>query len=973
MTDRLRAARPSSFPPAASRSTWSSARVAAATFAVLLAGHAPALGQEATGAAPGDQPSLDVGAVTKFSGFRDGDARRPDPAGQVMEIVDLYDELPAGAGDLPGLSAADVGQVFAVEAMTGTDPAIFLGATSVYGLFRNDGNDGWADGMWGPDGGPNTIWRYDPGEGVRKLVDISLEDGAANGGAGIGDIAYDEAHGRLFASDLWSGMIHAVDPEDGSIIETYDHGVDGRSYFLDAASGEYRGLDITPRDERAGPRFEDCRGDTGQPAAFAEEPACWGFADFRRRVWGLALAPAQDDGSTRLYYAVWGGAALGARDWNEGGEDSRTSLWSIRLDPQGGFDLTDVRRELVLPLPDGDEEAPGGSPVVDIAFSGEKMLLAERGRAAPDPEATPPQLTDPRSARVLVAEPGQNGVWEIQGRLPAGAPEREAGEPPFIHANAAGGVGVAAGDDELVWLTADPLCAPRALCEGLDTGDDVVAGLQGTPSDMIAPLVVSSEADAQAEDDALAASDLILLGRDLPVGAIGSLAVFAATERLAGTGAPTRPVATAEADRGTRDEPRRVGPVGPTPGARPAPAEEREAPPAEIAEPEPEVEAEPQVASPEPLASVDLALASTATGTCKPGEECAVEITVENGGPDRFEGPLVLTQALGGGGVSFIGGGEAGWRCRAGGGAVLCRNPELALAAGGAETIRLSLRLPAGFSSPTYEACTSITWLALQGRERIRTVQAELEQQGFDPGGVDGAMGPNTERAITSARGEFGLPAEGGIDDRFVTALFGPGAARAGDEASGNDRACATVQVELPPRPAHEERLSSFHRQFESRLHDTATSRPADVHDVRRSGAESQPPRELFGHDGRTSRGAGDRPADPLARFHQRYESRLHDDRTSDLLPLHDRPVSYFHETYSSEMHDPGTSRMREMHRIDESRFQERSPILRHDRRTSVEFYDQDGAPRSFEPDRDPGPGGLFHDGRFSRFAPPGR
>ena len=85
---------------------------------------------------------------------------------------------------------------------------------------------------------------------------------------------------QFFVSDLDTGLIYRLGL-DGSIVDTYDHGVDGRpAHDLDAVADDGATMDVTD-------------------AAFdSEDPSTWGFTPVERRVNGLAAH------NGRLYYAA---------------------------------------------------------------------------------------------------------------------------------------------------------------------------------------------------------------------------------------------------------------------------------------------------------------------------------------------------------------------------------------------------------------------------------------------------------------------------------------------------------------------------------------------------------------------------------------------------------------------------------------------------------------------------------------------
>ena len=121
-------------------------------------------------------------------------------------------------------------------------------------------------------------------------------DGRENSGPALGNIAYDRWNKQLLVSDLETGMIHCISVADGSELGRYDHGVQGRINFTDAANGTAQSLPQVPFDTDSAARTGDCPDGT-----FAATPACWNIADFRRRVWGLGMRRDETSGQVRLY------------------------------------------------------------------------------------------------------------------------------------------------------------------------------------------------------------------------------------------------------------------------------------------------------------------------------------------------------------------------------------------------------------------------------------------------------------------------------------------------------------------------------------------------------------------------------------------------------------------------------------------------------------------------------------------------
>ena len=307
--------------------------------------------------------------------------------------------------------------------------------------------------MWGEGGGPGTIYRLNAENGYAPEIFAEIElDGRPNSGPALGNIAFDPWNWQLFVSDLETGMIHRLALGDGEDLGQYDHGVDGRARFVDAATGESATLPLIAFVPESAAQVDDC------PAGeFAGHPECWNYADFRRRVWGLGVRLDAASGDVRLYYAVWSNEGFENPDHDPADQDEiRNSVWSIRIDPDEGFDIDDVRREFFLPdffVRDEDVARAGRShPVADIAFPRTNdqnvMLLAERGGVRNlGLEARAP-FAHPHEARVLRYEIDASGVWKPAGRYDVGFYDRVTIDPPYLRANAAGGVDMGPGYDE---------------------------------------------------------------------------------------------------------------------------------------------------------------------------------------------------------------------------------------------------------------------------------------------------------------------------------------------------------------------------------------------------------------------------------------------------------------------------------------------------------------------------------------------
>jgi len=302
-------------------------------------------------------------AVTGFSGAQPPTQIAPgeDPApstfidlkGPSLRVVDLHHmDGPADAQLVAAqkpfsVPAALIGQVFAVALDDSQPPNIFVAASSTYGLpIVAPGPDGrprhvrtgtpgatFMPGLWGPRGGPGSIWRIDGVTGhIDLLADIGT-NGRPNSGAALGGLAFDPASRSLFVADRESGFIKRLSLK-GRELGGYNHGVTGRAAvgFTPRRWTERAPLDITS------PAFDSTR------------PETWNLAEPERRVFGLAV----HDG--RLYYAV---------------ADS-LQIWSVGLLPDGATGA-DAMIELALP------PAAGPTEISKITFDDDNhMILAER-------------------------------------------------------------------------------------------------------------------------------------------------------------------------------------------------------------------------------------------------------------------------------------------------------------------------------------------------------------------------------------------------------------------------------------------------------------------------------------------------------------------------------------------------------------------------------------------------------------------
>ena len=451
--------------------------------------------------------------VTRFSGTTSttvpgGSLTVIDPNGTSASIIDLRSPGRPPQGDHwinepqhNPVTAAQVGQVFGVALDNEPAPNIYLSATAAFGLHRTPDNSQWMQGMWGASGGPGTIYKLDPRAGYapRPFANITL-NGRPNTGAALGNIAYDRWNQQLFVSDMETGMIHRIRSSDGADLGFYDHGVQGRSNFLDANSKQRASLPPIAFGPNSQARITDC-----PTAEFQLAPECWNIASNGRRVWGLGVGRVSANGEVRLYYSVASSPDLGeSRTWNNLPDDEkRNQVWSIRISQDGNFDPSDVRREFLLPdfffNPQDVARAGLSRPVSDITFphcsDRPLMLLAERGGIRNLGLDNVNPFATPHEARALRYELHQDGIWRPVGRYDVGSYFRFAEGAPYMFANCAGGASFGYGYtpswtidekqlNQYVWITGDSLCSPIGMCRSPAGGQQGSEQAEGDPSEV---------------------------------------------------------------------------------------------------------------------------------------------------------------------------------------------------------------------------------------------------------------------------------------------------------------------------------------------------------------------------------------------------------------------------------------------------------------------------------------------------------
>ncbi|HUT10530.1 MAG TPA: hypothetical protein VMY42_08540, partial [Thermoguttaceae bacterium] len=541
----------------------------------------------------------------------------------------------------------------------------------------------------------------------------------------LGNIAFDRWNQQFFVSDLETGMIHRLRASDGADLGHYDHGVDGRSAFLDVAEREYRSLPPVSFDASSSARLADCpSGD------FARAPSCWNFADFRRRVWGVGVRRFPATEEVRLYYSVWGSQGFGNADYATAGDDQRNAIWSVRIEDDGSFDVGSARREFFLPdffrAPEAIARAGRSHPVSDIAFPAfgdqDVMLLAERGGARNLGLAADNAFAYPHEARVLRYELTPQGFWRGAGRYDVGYYDRGEAGPPYIRGSAAGGVSFGPGYDDarlidpelpdaFVWMTGDGLCSSRGPCLDSDTDEPAdsknVDGLQGRaarPYEAFDPITAFQPYPAPGPiTPATGPEQSVMIDIDSNGEApgqrgateVGDVAIYQPAPAGGVTGEGESEEDVAEGIPGVDEEEGFPPGLPPDQGWDPAPL-----PPDGWPLPPP------------PVLNTDLAIEKTGPLQCQEGVNCAYTVKITNLGAVPYIGPLAVNDTMPVDATLVTA--SPGWHCDVAGQVVACVTLGNAiLNVGTSASLTLTVLLPADVADDHVENCAGIDWFEM--------------------------------------------------------------------------------------------------------------------------------------------------------------------------------------------------------------------------------------------------------------------
>ncbi len=192
----------------------------------------------------------------------------------------------------------------------------------------------------------------------------------------------------------------------------------------------------------------------------------------------------------------------------------------------------------------------------------------------------------------------------------------------------------------------------------------------------------------------------------------------------------------------------------------------------------------------------DLAVSKSGPASCEAGDPCRFNISVRNNSSVDFEGILSLGDEPGTNGVQLGIMGPAGtpWSCLQSGTGepISCLTPPLELEAGEETSFFVDLRIPRAMSSgSTFENCAGLAPPQV-GANPTLFAQFVLKVVGYEPGPIDGLMGPRTRTAIEGFQRQFGLPVTGEVDEGLIDVMSSLGAS---DENFQNNSDCVEVVV----------------------------------------------------------------------------------------------------------------------------------------------------------------------------------
>ena len=335
----------------------------------------------------------------------------------------------------PTWTIKNLGEVFGVT--LDREGNIFVGQSAVYGLFTSDDR-------FGGFGGAGSIYRLDGATGaITELIrlpqqaDPSLPTNEQF--PGLGQLSYDCATGRLFASNFEDGRIYCIDPTDTTgfkVRSTFKH--------LGAVTGALPNGNLEDA--------SDIRG----------------FFPLGGRIWAVKAAGG------RVFYSLW------VEDRYRPSAGSSNQIWSVDIDDtSGSFIDNSERLECTLP---GFLGANWSNPVADISFDADCCLLAAERSMDGDSRSGAHFANAFRFCQNAAGTWGAPTIYDTGGVHDLG--------------NAAGGIGYQGGDANQIWNMTDAIDYQIGVnfvygLQGQDPAGEVVA--QSTWIDLDGELVLSHQ------------------------------------------------------------------------------------------------------------------------------------------------------------------------------------------------------------------------------------------------------------------------------------------------------------------------------------------------------------------------------------------------------------------------------------------------------------------------------------------------
>ncbi len=353
----------------------------------------------------GGRPPIVDSIATPFAAGAVAVATNEKPVGSAAAVwlVELGGQPSAPAGtnwatgnwSHPDWTMTKLGSVFGVT-LDG-DGNIFVGHTAVYGYPENADYIGL--------GGAGAIYRLDGTTGaVTTLINLPQQVDPSQlfdeRYPGLGQLSYDCATDRLFASNFEDGRIYCIDPTDTTgfkVRSTFKH--------LGTVTGALPNGNL------------------------ADDSDLPGFFPLGGRIWAVKAAGG------RVFYSLW------VEDKGQPNASAANEIWSVAIDGSGNFDPVNAPRlEYTMPVFLLENYS---APVADISFDADCCLLAAERHMVGN------SRTGAHEARAFRFCQNAAGTW--------GAPTTYGLGVVVNLASATGGIGYQGGDANQVWNMSDAI------------------------------------------------------------------------------------------------------------------------------------------------------------------------------------------------------------------------------------------------------------------------------------------------------------------------------------------------------------------------------------------------------------------------------------------------------------------------------------------------------------------------------------